>query len=376
MPSCNMILSSSVSTCLPCHNSADAAEKESVEAPTELTPLQKTICAHACEVFRGDIHNIASTFGLKNSKPIREYIEKANINMHGNGQSFIEDAKVYEPKKKKLKKAEKKMKYYNQEWLKRVKTAEIHPAFYPCNHEEPCSDDSCTCVQNAVFCTKHCVWGKKSRNMFRGCMCKSGQCSTNSCPCFAAHRECDPDLCKHCLACTDPPNRLATKQRCRNDNLSMRRHSHLLLSESGVKNAGWGIYNKYGLKKGSFVHEYVGELISQEEAERRGVLYDKLNRSYLFNLTSDTVVDASRKGNKMKFANHSGNKPNCYAKILVVNGDSRIGLFAREDIEPQTELFFDYAYDLTMDNDLIEKSGIIVDWMKTPPKKVTKKKHV
>ena len=38
------------------------------------------------------------------------------------------------------------------------------------------------------------------------------------------------------------------------------------------------------IKKGDYIGEYVGEVVSREEGERRGLIYDKRNLSYLFDL--------------------------------------------------------------------------------------------
>ena len=109
------------------------------------------------------------------------------------------------------------------------------------------------------------------------------------------------------------------------------------------------------LKKGTYVHEYVGELIDDDLSERRGHLYDKHGHSYLFNQTEKKAIDASRKGNKVRFCNHV-NDPNIEVKRVFVNGEMRIGFYAKRDIPAQAELFIGYG-DTFSQKFITEKKG-------------------
>ena len=133
---------------------------------------------------------------------------------------------------------------------------------------------------------------------FQGCSCatRGKVCWGNDkCDCFYLGRECDPDLCGTCGArqVLDPVNRYKddiVKGKCMNVYVQRGVPKHTLLGDSkllasgGV--SGWGLYMGEPVRVGDYLGEYVGEVVSHEEAERRGAIYNRRNLSYLFDLNT------------------------------------------------------------------------------------------
>ena len=107
---------------------------------------------------------------------------------------------------------------------------------------------------------------------------------------------------------------------------------------------GWGVKSLVDIPKGGFVCEYVGELISDAEAEQRE------NDSYLFDLENrdgDTFcIDANKFGNVTRFINHSCDPNLIPVKVFTSHQDLRfphIAMFASRDIKRGDVLGFDYG---------------------------------
>ncbi|XP_078275559.1 histone-lysine N-methyltransferase SUV39H2-like [Rhinoraja longicauda] len=111
---------------------------------------------------------------------------------------------------------------------------------------------------------------------------------------------------------------------------------------------GWGIRTLQRIKKNSFVMEYVGEVITSEEAERRGRFYDSEGITYLFDLDyveDEYTVDAAHFGNISHFVNHSCDPNLQVYNVFIDSLDTRlprIALFSTRSIRPGEELTFDY----------------------------------
>jgi SET domain-containing protein len=133
----------------------------------------------------------------------------------------------------------------------------------------------------------------------------------------------------------------------------------------------WSLVSLEDIPAGAFVMQYVGEVISKKTGDIRGVHYDRICCSYLFDMNDPLpeetyenrmnqqygesvfplCIDAGFYGNQSRFINHS-----CDANLrtfnLVTECESTtfhsIGLFAQKNIKAGEELTIDYHWDLNV----------------------------
>ncbi|KAF9374212.1 hypothetical protein CPB97_012233 [Podila verticillata] len=120
-----------------------------------------------------------------------------------------------------------------------------------------------------------------------------------------------------------------------------------------VADKGWGVFldQDEPIPPRTFVSRYVGEVITNAEANRRGKYYDRTGATYLFDMDYNNekkavyAVDAYKVGNESHFLNHSCD-PNLSVYVLQGEyGDDKLAtltFWSNRTIYKGDELTFDY----------------------------------
>ena len=180
------------------------------------------------------------------------------------------------------------------------------------------------------------------------------------CPVYTAERldqqmcECDEETKDPCGETSECLNRLLRCEcrptclagdKCGNQRFQRRKYPKLKVTRTATR--GWGLTVHEDIKRGSFLIEYVGELITMAEFHRRieqSRARKEEHNYYYMTVDNNRMIDAGPKGNIARFMNHSCD-PNCETQKWTVNGDTRVGLFALKDIADGEELTFNYQFE-------------------------------
>uniref|UniRef100_A0A8C5UB56 [histone H3]-lysine(9) N-methyltransferase n=1 Tax=Malurus cyaneus samueli TaxID=2593467 RepID=A0A8C5UB56_9PASS len=220
----------------------------------------------------------------------------------------------------------------------------------------PCvnSVDSEPCPSNYKYVSQNCVTSPMDidRNIthLQYCVCID-DCSSSNCMCGQLSMRCwydkdgrllpefnmaEPPLifeCNHACSCW---------RTCRNRVVQNGLRTRLQLYRT--QRMGWGVRTMQDIPLGTFVCEYVGELISDSEADVRE------EDSYLFDLDNKDgevyCIDARFYGNISRFINHLCEPNLIPVRVFMSHQDlrfPRIAFFSTRHIEAGEEIGFDYG---------------------------------
>ncbi|KAJ4715021.1 histone-lysine N-methyltransferase SUVR5-like [Melia azedarach] len=129
-----------------------------------------------------------------------------------------------------------------------------------------------------------------------------------------------------------------------------------------TESKGWAVRTGQAILRGTFVCEYIGEVLDDQEANKRRSRYGREGCSYVFTVDSHIndmgrliegqvryVIDATKYGNISRFINHSCLPNLVNHQVLMESMDyqrAHIGFYASRDIAAGEELTYDYHYEL------------------------------
>ncbi|XP_061486855.1 histone-lysine N-methyltransferase EHMT2-like isoform X2 [Rhineura floridana] len=213
--------------------------------------------------------------------------------------------------------------------------------------DEPCPDDYKYISENCETSTMNI-----DRNVthLQHCTCQD-DCSSRNCQCgqlsIRGWYDKDGRLLQE-FNKIEPPLIFECNQAC-----TCWRNCKNRVVQSGIKvrlqlyrtaKMGWGVQALQTIPQGTFICEYVGELISDAEADVRE------DDSYLYDLDNKDgevyCIDARYYGNVSRFINHLCDPNIIPVRVFMLHQDLRfphIALFSSRDIQTGEELGLDYG---------------------------------
>ncbi|KAA8910832.1 hypothetical protein TRICI_004020 [Trichomonascus ciferrii] len=194
-------------------------------------------------------------------------------------------------------------------------------------------------IENCTYSSRGL--GKSRQDEFMSCDCKECisedgvnlACGENSdCINRLTSIECSNERSTHCGA------------DCRNQRFQNREYASVDVISAGKK--GYGLRALTDIPGGTFIYEYIGEVIDEAKFMKRMKQYETEDRRhfYFMMLQNGEFIDATVKGSLARFCNHSCS-PNSYVDKWLVKGRLRMGIFAKRDILQGEEITFDYNVD-------------------------------
>lgn len=197
---------------------------------------------------------------------------------------------------------------------------------------------------------------------FHGCSCSSGSfCSEKDCSCIQRF---GPTFDSYgILINVDPQeSKMRPVLECNSEcgcgdscpNRVVQNGVKFKLKIFCTERKGFGVKALEPIQRNSFVCEYVGEILTADEARHRTRLLSPSNTNFIMTVNEHlecrrevTYIDPIYKGNVGRFVNHSCD-PNLFLiPVRVDHSYPRVAMFALRDIDVDEELSYDYANDFS-----------------------------
>lgn len=129
-------------------------------------------------------------------------------------------------------------------------------------------------------------------------------------------------------------------------NQRFQKHQYAKVDVINTEKKGYGLRALEDIPQGTFVYEYIGDVITEAKFHQRAKYYQEngYRHFYFMMLQKGEFIDATEKGCLARFCNHSCN-PNSYVDKWVVGHKLRMGIFTKRDVAAGEEITFDYNVD-------------------------------